>query len=67
MSNLLYTTIPSTVQAAAAPLDRVKSAGLAYMAALEEYCAAKGTKPIWYSLADDFDFGFVCRIEAADA
>ncbi|MER8455880.1 hypothetical protein NKH24_07040 [Mesorhizobium sp. M1300] len=49
------------------PMERMKSASRDYMAALEEHLAPNGMKPIWYYVADDFDFGFVCRIEAADA
>lgn len=62
----------ATVQASEAattptPMERMISSTREYMAALEEHLATKGMRPVWYSLADDFDFGFVCRIEAADA
>ncbi|TPM36642.1 hypothetical protein [Mesorhizobium sp. B2-3-5] len=49
------------------PMERMLAATREYMAALEEYASAKGVRPVWYSLADEFDFnfGFVARLEPA--
>ncbi|RWQ16069.1 hypothetical protein [Mesorhizobium sp.] len=69
MPNTQVRAAAEGMPATATPMDRMKAASQEYVTAVAEYLAVKGMKPAWYILADDedFNFGFVCRIEAADA